>query len=170
MRYRMLLFTCLLCFSQLNAQEQFSVPQLTSEQKAEVLYNHVIAYAVTGISFAKTKGIAPEDYGKFIGNKFKVYWNIADGFPVLVNRVMYILNGLHPANEMQIVTQDGNSICFKMKNVDLVFKEGPMFDVSYKDFLDCSHGIISTIAEHMNSRFSHEATNDGWYIVHLSKK
>lgn len=38
----------------LTAQEKFEVPQLTPEQKTEVLYNHVIAYCVTGISFAKS--------------------------------------------------------------------------------------------------------------------
>ena len=166
----MLFVAGLLCFSFLNAQEQFSVPQLTDEQKTEVLHSHVIAYAVAWISFAKEHGVEPEDYGKFIGNKFTAYWNPNDGFPMLVNRMMYILNGLHHANEMQIVSQNGNSITFKVKNVDLSFQNGPIFDVSYQDFLECSYGIISVVAKHMNSEFSHEMTNDGWYVVRMKKK
>jgi len=162
------LFSTLVFFS-LNAQEKFTVPQLTPEQKTDVLYNHMVAYAVTGISFAKSQEVSAEDYGKFIGKKFAAFWNPEDGFPMLVNRMMYILAGLHPDNAMQIVEQDDSSITFKLKNVDLAFQNGPMFDVSYQDFLDCSYGIISVIAEHMNSTFSYEMTEDGWYIVTLRK-
>ena len=127
----------------LTAQEKFSVPQVTTDQKIEVLYNHVIAYAVTGISFAKSKGVSPENYGKFIGKEFCTMWDQSAGFPLLVNQLMFILAGMHPDNQMQIVKQDEKSITFRLKNVDLPFKNGPMFDVTYQDFLDCSKGIIS---------------------------
>jgi K+-transporting ATPase A subunit len=157
-----------ICTSQ--AQDGFSVPKLTEEQKSEVLYQHVIAYAVTGISFAKSKGTSAEDYGKFIGEKFSAFWNPDDGFPMLVNRLMYILVGMHPDNQMKIVKQDDKSITFQLKNVDLAFKEGPMFDVTYQDFLDCSEGIISTLAKHMNATFSHKMTDDGWYVATFVKK
>lgn len=152
-----------------QSQEKFEVPQLSDDQKTEVLYSHMVAYAVTGISFAKSQGVNTEDYGKFIGQKFVAFWNPEDGFGMLVNRMMFILAGLHPDNQMQIIDQDDSSISFKLKNVDLSFKNGPMFDVSYQDFLDCSYGIISVVAKHMKSTFSHEMTEDGWYVVHLKK-
>jgi len=164
------LFIAIMLSGYLTAQEKFSVPQPTTDQKIEVLYNHVIAYSVTGISFAKTKGVSPEEYGVFIGKKFTTYWNPDAGFPVLINQMMLILTGMHPENEMQIVKQDGNSITFKMKNVDLAFKNGPMFDVTYQDFLDCSYGIISVLARYMNSSFSHKMTDDGWYVATFSKE
>ncbi|WP_167605324.1 hypothetical protein [Maribellus sediminis] len=154
-------------FGALYSQEQFEVPQLTQEQKTEVLYSHMVAYAATGISFAKSQGLSAKDYGKFIGQKFAAFWNPEDGFAMLVNRMMFILAGLHPENEMQIVEQDDSGITFKLKNVDLAFKNGPMFDVPYQDFLDCSEGIIAVIAKHMKSSFAHEMTTDGWYVVHL---
>jgi len=153
----------------LRAQEKFEVPELTQEQKSEVLYSHVVTYAVSGISFAKFQGVSPGEYGKFIGKKFSDYWNPEDGFPVLVNRMMYILAGLHPDNQMQILTQNEKSVTFKLKNVDLLFQKGPMFDVSFQDFLDCSLGIIEVVAKHMNSKFSQEMTADGWYIATLSQ-
>jgi hypothetical protein len=154
----------------LTAQEKFEVPQLTPDQKTEVLYNHAIAYCVTGISFAKAQGVSAKDYGKFIGKKFTAFWNPQDGYPMVVNQMMFILAGLHPGNEMQIINQDDASISFKLKNVDLMFQNGPMFDVTYKDFLDCSYGIISEIAEYMNSGFSHKMTDDGWYVVTITKQ
>jgi len=153
----------------LAAQEKFSVPQVTTDQKIEILYSHVVAYAATGISFAKSQGVTAEDYGKFIGKKFTAYWNPDDGFSKLVNQLMFILAGMHPNNEMQIVDQNAKSITFKLKNVDLSFRDGPMFDVTYQDFLDCSLGIIEVIAKHMNSKFSQEMTADGWYIATLSQ-
>ncbi|WP_340110948.1 hypothetical protein [Maribellus mangrovi] len=156
-------------FGTVYSQEKFEVPQLTEEQKTEVLYSHMIAYGVTGVSFAKSHGVSAEDYGRFIGKKFIAFWNPEDGFAMLVNRMMFILAGLHPDNEMQIVEQDDSGITFKLKNVDMSFKNGPMFDVSYQDFLDFSYGIISVVAKHMNSTFAHEMTEDGWYVVHLKK-
>ena len=95
-----------------------------------------------------TQGVTAEDYGKFIGKKFTAYWNPDDGFSKLVNQLMFILAGMHPNNEMQIVDQNAKSITFKLKNVDLSFRDGPMFDVSYQDFLDCSLGIIDRITSY----------------------
>ncbi len=154
----------------INAQEKFSVPQVTTDQKIEILYNHVIAYAVTGISFAKSKGVSPEDYGKFMGKEFSTMWDLSGGFPLLVNQFMFMLAGMHPDNQMQIVKQDDKSITFKMKNVDLAFKNGPMFDVSCQDLLDCSYGIISTLADKMNATFKHNMTDDGWYVATFKSK
>jgi hypothetical protein len=154
----------------LNAQEKFSVPQLTPDQKTEVLFNHVMAYSVTGIGFAKTQGVSAEYYGRFIGKKFTAFWNPDAGFPMLVNQMMFILAGMYPNNQMQITEQSENSITFQLKNVNLAFQNGPMFDVSYQDFLDCSYGIISEVAEFMHADFSHKTTDNGWYIAHFSKE
>ena len=160
-----ILSTILLC-----AQKNFKVPQLTSEQEKEVLFNHVMAYSVTGISFAKTQGVSSEDYGRFIGKKFTEYWNPDAGFSMLVNQMMYILAGMYPDNQIQIVEQNENSITFQLKNVDLAFRNGPMFDVTYHDFLDCSYGIISELADFVHADFSHKTTGDGWYVATFSKK
>lgn len=170
MKKTALFIITLLAICDLSAQEKFSVPQVTTDQKIEILYNHVIAYGVTGISFAKSKGVSPEDYGKFIGKKFSAMWDPSGGFPLLVNQLMFILAGMHPDNQMKIVKQDEKSITFQMKNVDLPFKNGPMFDVTYQDFLDCSKGIISTLAEYMNATFSEQVTEDGWYVATFTVK
>ena len=112
-------------FTHLNAQQTFSVPEVTNDQKKEILYNHVIAYCATGITFAKTKGVSPEEYGNYIGEQFKPFWNPEEGFPFFVNTIMFILKGMHPANEMQILEQNEKMVRFKMKNVDAMFQMGP---------------------------------------------
>ena len=69
------LVTIGLLFINFVSAQQFSVPEITSEQNKEILYNHVISYNATGIAFAKTKGTTPKEYGEYIGNIFKPFWN-----------------------------------------------------------------------------------------------
>lgn len=154
----------------LFAQQPFSVPDVTNDQEKEILYNHVIAYAATGITFAKTKGVSPEEYGKYIGEQFKPFWEPEQGFPAFANTTMFILKGMHPANDMQILEQNENMVRFKMKNVDAMFQMGPAYGITYAEFLECSNGILTTLADYMQSGFLQETTKDGWYIATISKK
>ena len=163
--FLLLLFSATTLF----AQQPFSVPEVTNDQEKEILYNHMIAYAATGITFAKTKGVSAEEYGKYIAEQFKPFWSPEQGFPAFVNTIMFILKGMHPANEMQILDQNENMVRFKMKNVDAMFQMGPAYGITYAEFLECSKGILTTLADYMNSNFKQE-TKDGWYIVTISKK
>ena len=154
----------------LNAQQPFSVPEVTPDQEKEILYNHVIAYCATGITFAKTKGVSPEEYGKYIGEQFKTFWNPEQGFPFFVNTIMFILKGMHPANEMQILEQNEKMVQFKMKNVDAMFQMGPPYGINYDEFLACSKGILETLADYMKSDFTQETDKNGWYVVTIKEK
>ena len=154
----------------LIAQGNFVVPEVTPEQKQEVLYNHVIAYSTTGISFAKSQGVTPAEYGKFIGKNFLPFWNPEGGLNVFANGMMFILAGMHPDNGLQIVKQSDKMIVFQLKNVDMPFRQGPQYGVTLKEFLDFSSSLISVLANHMNVSFSDEMTSDGWYKVTMKSK
>lgn len=160
-------FVSMFFFSVLSAQQPFVVPEVSSDQEKEILYNHVMAYLATGITFAKSKGVSPEEYGKYIGKQFKPYWSPEQGFPALANTTMFLLKGMHPNNEMQIVEQSERMICFKLKNVDALFLHGPAYGMTYKEMLECSKGVLSTIATHMDASFKHQTTDGGWYKVTL---
>ena len=153
----------------LSAQDGFSVPELTDDQKMEVLYQHVMSYATTGLAFAKTKGTSPREYGSFMGKQFTAFWDPSGGFPVLVNQMMYILAGMHPDNQMEILEQNDQMIRFRLKNVDLMFRQGPIFGVTYEELLETSYGIINEISQFMGAGFRHEQTADGWYVVTMEK-
>lgn len=165
-----LIFIGVFAVSFLHAQQPFSVPEVTNDQEKEILYNHMIAYCATGITFAKTKGVSPEEYGKYIAEQFKPFWNPDQGFPVFTNTIMFILKGMHPANEMQILDQNEKMVRFKMKNVDAMFQMGPAYGITYTEFLQCSKGVLETLAEYMNSEFSQETDKNGWYVATISKK
>ncbi len=164
------IFICIFSVSLLHAQQPFSVPEVTNDQEKEILYNHVIAYCATGITFAKTKGVSPEDYGKYIGEQFKPFWNPEQGFPFFVGTIMFILKGMHPANEMQILEQNEKMVRFKMKNVDAMFQMGPVYGITYDEFLQCSKGVLETLADYMKSEFKQEMDKNGWYVVTITEK
>lgn len=160
------MFTC----STSIAQDKFSVPELTQEQVQQVLYNHVVAYASSGISYAKSMGKTPESYGRYVGNLFTPFWDPAAGLPGFANQIMFILAGIHPDNEMKIVGQDENSIRVRMKNVDMAFKQGPMLGVTYDEYLEFSYGVLVVLADFMKLDFSHALVDDGWYEVFIVSK
>lgn len=165
------LLLCLFFSGWIYGQEKLTVPVLTGDQKQEILYNHVIGYAVTGIGFAKTKGATPLEFGEYIGKQFSAYWDPSGGLPVFASGIIFILSGMHPANEMQIVSQDAKKVVFQLKNVDLPFKNGPSFGgVTYDEYLQCSNGILSALSDHMGLSFAQESTPDGWYRVTLEAK
>ena len=149
------------------SNSHFTVPQVAPEQEKEILFNHVIAYCCTGISFAKSKGISPKEYGEYMGNAFKPFWNPDEGFPSFANGLMFMLAGMYANNDLQIIEQNESHLCFKLKNVDIAFKQGPAFGITYEELLECSEGLLETIGEHMNTTFSHKVTDDNWYEVTL---
>lgn len=155
----------LLAGSILVAQQQLTVPQPSQEEKIEVLYQHVIAYATTGIAFAKTQGVSAEEYGRFIGKSFIPFWNPEDGYHVFAEGLMFILAAMYFDNQMEILEQNDKMVRFRMKNVDLSFREGPMFGVTFEEFLECSKGVITELADHMNVDFSHKWVDNTWYEV-----
>ena len=165
-----LVVLCLFTFNVLNAQQTFSVPEVTPEQEKEILYNHVIAYFAAGVTFAKAQGISTEDYGKYIGNEFKLFWNPDAGFVFFANQMMFILKGVNPYSEMKIIEQSHKMVRFKMSNMDMLFKQGSAYGLTYKEFLTASEGVISTLADYMKVSFEQKVTDDGWYLVSLKAK
>jgi hypothetical protein len=163
------LITLLISVGMARSQEMVMVPELTPEQAGEVMYQHVIAYALTGVDFAKSQGVSPKAYGQYVGEQFKMFWNPDDDIWVFANRMMYILTGLHPANELELLEESPGMVRFRLKNVDLPFREGPAFGVTYKEYLDFSEGIIATLAGYLGLDFSHKM-NGEWYEVTVTRQ
>lgn len=152
------------------SNSQFHLPQVTTEQEKEILFNHVIAYCCSGIAYAKTNSTSPKEYGVFMGELFKPFWNSDEGFNAFANGLMYMLAGMYQDNDMQIVRQSETMLRFKLRNVNLAFQQGPAFGVTYEELLECTEGILVTIAKHMHTTFSHKMTGDIWYEVTLQAK
>ncbi len=169
---KIFLLTALATFSTISfSQNKLEVPELSTDQKQEVLYNHVIAYAVTGIGFAKTQGVLPFEYGQYIGKQFTSFWDPESGLKGFSGGIMYIFAGIHPNNEMQILEESDKKVIFKLKNVNSPFQNGPLYGgVTLKEYLECSDGILTTLAIHMKLSWSAEITEDNWYNVTIKTK
>lgn len=165
-----LFIICLFSITVLNAQQAISVPEVTLEQEKEILYNHVIAYFAAGITFAKTQDISPKEYGKYIGTQFKPFWSPDADFASFANQMMFILKGVNPYSEMEIMEQSDKMIRFKMSNLAMLFKHGPAYGITYKEFLAASDGLISTLADYMKVSFEQKVNDDGWYLVTMKAK
>lgn len=161
---------CFFSITVLYAQQPITIPEVTPEQEKEILYNHVVAYFATGITFAKTQGVSAEEYGKYIGNQFKPFWSPDAGLEAFATQMMFILKGVNPYSEMKIVEQNDQMIRFGMSNLDMVFQNGPAYGITYKEFLTASEGVISTLAEYLKVSFEQKVTDDGWYEVTMKSK
>ena len=53
--------------------------------------------------------------------------------------------------------------------MDLSFKQGPMFGVSYDDFLEFSNELLVLIADFMSLDFN-PGFVDGWYEISLKAR
>ncbi len=54
------------------------LPQLTVEQKWETAEGNLVYFVISGISYAKSKGETPEDFGKWAGLVGCPYWQSMD--------------------------------------------------------------------------------------------
>lgn len=157
-------------FGALYAQQSFTVPEVTADQEKEILYNHMVAYFATGITFAKTHDVSAKEYGEYIGEQFKVFWDPDAGFAFFANQIMFILKGVNPYAEMKIVEQNDKMIRFQMANLDVLFKQGPMYGISYQDFLDASEGVLAVLSDYMKVSYEQNVADDGLYVVTLRAK
>jgi len=160
----------LLSVSTLYAQQSFTVPEVTPDKEKEVLYNHVVAYFAAGITFAKTQNVSLEEYGKYIGEQFKAFWNPEAGFEFFANQTMFLLKGNNPYSEMKIIEQSDKMVRFQLSNLDVLFKQGPMYGITYTDFVTCSGALLTTLADYMKVSFEQKVSDDGLYTVVLMAK
>lgn len=72
----------------LFAQEKFPVPDVTLEKKNSIILANMYGMITSGISFAKSQGVSPHDYGMYVGNIFVHSWNPDIGFDGFVKGVI----------------------------------------------------------------------------------
>jgi hypothetical protein len=68
-----ILFTAAYAFSQ-EQNQAIKLPILTVEQKWETAEGNLVYFVISGISYAKSKGETPEDFGVWTGKVGCPYW------------------------------------------------------------------------------------------------
>ena len=123
--------TCILLSGLIVAQEKYSVPVRTGDQKhARTLFQLYWSQAAA-ISFAKEHGISPFEYGRYIGNLAAPTWGPGNDYEALVKGIIYNVENFRHVSDAALdikENEDGSVIIIandKMMHKYFPEGEGP---------------------------------------------
>ena len=164
--------TCILLSGLILAQDKYSVPVRTGDQKhARTLFQLYWSQAAA-ISFAKEHGISPFEYGRYIGNLAAPTWGPGNDYEALVKGIIYNVENFRHVSDAALdikENEDGSVIIIandKMMHKYFPEGEGP---ASYEEYKECMKGTFDPIANHMGAAVSID-TKDTLMIITIKKK
>lgn len=166
---KLLVILCVSLFTTLTfAQGKFIVPTPSDLQKyQDVAWQWNNAYILL-VSQAKSMGKSAEDAGSFAGDMVKNTWNKEIGFDGFVNNILYIWVNFNAGGTVEISEQSGSKVICLVK--DFHPKDAlPLYNVTYKEYLQFFESFLSKLAEHMGSTYAQKDTEQG-LIITMTKK
>ena len=150
------------------SQGKFIVPTPSDLQKyQDAAWQCNNAYILL-VSHAKSVGKSVEETGSFVGDMVKATWNKEIGFDGFVNNILYIWVTYNAGGTIEIMEQSGSKIIFRVKDFHPAAAL-PLYNVSYKEYLQFLESYLSKLAEHMSSTYIQKDTKEG-LIVTIAKK
>mgnify|MGYP000651646991 CR=1 FL=1 len=106
---------CLIFIGNVFGQEKFTIPERTPEQKHQTTMFQYHAMVAAGIHFAKSQGISPYEYGKYVGDLVAQTWNNENGFDRYVNMTIFSLEDFRTDADipLEIIEKDDSSVIIK---------------------------------------------------------
>ena len=167
--------TFIICFvlaCNLLAQEKYPVPILTGDQKSDRMLGQFWYLGAAGCNFAKTHGVTPNEYGKYIGNLYAPTWGAGNNFEDYVKGMIYNFECLRLNSDAGLVVKENEdgSVSIRLNDNFLkkLFPEGNGF-ASYDECVEFMKGINDPIADHMGATIKIEF-QDNLMITTLKKK
>lgn len=138
---------CTLCATQ--AQTEFSVPDITIEQKFDaakaLMYRNICSVIVE----AKTGGMTPEEFGRKIGRQWFPVWDNNPGFEQFVGFSIWSWAAL--SDEVKILEQSVDKVVVLVPSLSKEIEEAPMLEsFSIEDLVAYFDGMMSEIATHLD--------------------
>jgi hypothetical protein len=166
------LLFCLVLMGTVIGQEKYLVPEIPVEKKLNMTYSQTWAIIAVGVDFAKSQGVTPYDYGKYIGKVFAPSWNKEAGFEGLVKGGIYSWEGFKTDEDgpMVVKEKDDGSVLLiiPIQAWKKYFsEENPI--ATFEEVIDCLRAVIEEIADYMSSEVKLEITEES-IICELSKK
>ena len=172
MKKYLLVATGLLLSGVVSSQEKYKVDVPTAEQKHSVAIYQLYSFMGAGINFAKSQGVSPYEYGKYVGKLFAPSWNPANDFNVLVQGAMSHSELTRRASDPSVQVKenpDGSvTILSDEKMWRLYFSDNSNL-ASMNEFMDFLKGVYEPIADRMGGTARVEL-KDGSMVVTLTKK
>ena len=165
---RNIIFDHYLCY----AQEKFTIPELTLEQKHNRSLFQLYSMMKVGIKFANSQGVAPYEYGKYCGSQFAKSWNQENGYEGFIRGMIYNWESFRSVQDDPLVPEemDDGSVEIKLP-LDMMkryYREDDLY-ASFEEGLEAFRGMIEPIADRMGSVCKLEVIEE--FIVYtISKK
>ena len=154
----------------LFAQEKFTVPEVTIEQKYRNLLGQYDAILSAGINYAKKQGLTATEYGTLIGEQFRYGWDKDAGFDGFVGGVLVIMSVFLPEPEIEITTNTADKVEYKTRLFGMAIKKDwQLFEVTFEEYMNCLMAILNTIGEYVGAE-SVINYDEEWMYFTASKK
>jgi hypothetical protein len=167
--------TFIICFvlvGSLYAQEKYPIPELTSDQKHDRTLGQFWVMTAAGINFAKTHGVTPYEYGRYMGELFAPSWGDGNDFDAFVKGSIYNYENFRHLSDALLTikeNQDGSvNIIMSDKMWHKYLPDGNPYG-SYSEFLEFMKGVNEPIANYMGATFKSEI-KDTLLIFTFKKK
>jgi len=134
---------CTVCAT--YAQTEFSIPDLTLEEKFDattaLMYRNICIVIVD----AKTRGMTPEEFGKKIGRHWVPAWGDNPTFEQFVN--FSIWNWSVQSEEVKILEQSADKVVLLVPSLSKELEEAPILEsFSIEDLVAYFDGMMSEVA------------------------
>jgi hypothetical protein len=163
---------CLLITVNLLSQEKYSVPVITSDQKSESWAYQYWTMISAGVKFAKTQGVTPYAYGKYMGSLFAPSWGAGNNFEAYVRGMVFNFEAMHLTSDPKIIVKEDNDGSVEILTNDKIFHR--YFPVgkgyaTYNEFIEFFKGVSEPIADHMGAKTLIEI-KDTIIVISIKKK
>ncbi len=176
MKTKNLLYTALIFIFSANslcAQEKFSVPIVTDNQKLERMNFMTNVFIIIGADYAKSKGQSIEDYARYVGERVKTTWDINSGFSGFVNGSLYNLESIRSSTSppIEFIKQTDNFVQFKAPlDMKKMMGENKIFDISFKELVMVYEITFKIVAEHLGVKYQQKLIENGaWIEITITK-
>lgn len=166
------LLFCIVLMGTVIGQEKYTVPEISVETKLNRTYYQTWAMLAVGVDFAKSQGVTPYEYGKYIGKVFAPSWNKEAGFEGFVKGMIYNWESFKVDEDGPLVVkekEDGSVLLIlPIQAWKKYFPEGNPY-ATFEEVLTCMRAMVEEIADYLSSEVKPELTEES-IIYELSKK
>ncbi len=132
-----------------HAQTEFSVPDLTIEQKFDAAKALMYRNICSAIVEAKTGGMTAEEFGRNIGRQWNPVWDNNPGFEQFVGFSIWSWAVL--SEEVKIMEQSADKVVVLVPSLSEELEEAPILEsFSIEDLVAYFDGMMGEIATHLD--------------------
>lgn len=171
MKQYLLLATCLLLSGIVLSQEKYTVKIPTGDQKHSQAIFELYGFMGAGINFAKSHGVTPYEYGKYLGNLFAPGWS--GGFDVFVKEVIGHNELTRRASDPSVDVKENSDGSVTITSDQKMWRRYFGDDnkiATMNEFIDYLKGLYEPIADRMGAITKVELKDASMVFTLMKKK